>query len=246
MTTSVENEWLCSRIVASFGLPVARTEIGTFEERKALVVERFDRRLAPEGTCWLRLPQEDFCQALKAPASLKYESDGGPGIRPIMDLLLGSRAAGHDRLLFLRTQVVFWLLCALDGHAKNFSVAIEPEGRFALTPLYDVLSAWPIIGRGQGKLARANARMAMAAISKNGHYHWDGIQPCHWLSTAHSCGVDSGEMTAILQDLVEKTPRVIADIEAALPAGFPEAVGGPILRGMAFAAKRLEKGLSAV
>ena len=28
----------------------------------------------------MRLPQEDFCQALGVPPHLKYESDGGPGL----------------------------------------------------------------------------------------------------------------------------------------------------------------------
>ena len=31
----------------------------------------------------------------------------------------------------MKSQVLFWLLAATDGHAKNFSVFIEPEGRFA-------------------------------------------------------------------------------------------------------------------
>lgn len=244
LTTSVENEWLCSRIVAAFELPVAGAEVQTFEDQKTLVVERFDRRLAAEGTYWLRLPQEDLCQALEAPPSLKYEGDGGPGIRSIMDLLLGSRVAEQDRMMFLKTQVVFWLLCAIDGHAKNFSVAIEPEGRFSLTPLYDVLSAWPVIGHGQDQLARENAKMAMAASSKNRHYHWDGIQARHWLSTAQACGIDDSAMTAILENLIEKTPQVVQRIETMLPAGFPDQVSETILRGLEFAAGRLEKGLS--
>lgn len=41
---------------------------------------------------------------------------------------------------------------APDGHAKNFSIRLHAGGRYALTPLYDVLSAWPIIGTGDGEL----------------------------------------------------------------------------------------------
>jgi serine/threonine-protein kinase HipA len=242
LTTSVENEWLCSRIVAAFGLPIARTEIGLFEDQKALIVERFDRRLASDGSHWLRLPQEDLCQALDVPPSLKYEADGGPGVRPIMDLLLGSRLAEQDRRMFLKAQAIFWLLCATDGHAKNFSVAIEPEGRFRLTPLYDVISAWPLIGHGANQLALEKAKMAMAAISRNRHYRWDDIHPRHWLSTARACGFDTSNMQGILEELVERTPRVIADIESMLPPGFPEHVSGPILRGIEYGARRLVPG----
>jgi serine/threonine protein kinase HipA of HipAB toxin-antitoxin module len=30
------------------------------------------------------------------------------------------------------------------AHAKNFSIRLLPAGRYALTPLYDVMSIWPI------------------------------------------------------------------------------------------------------
>lgn len=48
MRTSVENEWLCARILHAFGLPVAPCGIIQFGDYKTLAVERFDRRLAPE------------------------------------------------------------------------------------------------------------------------------------------------------------------------------------------------------
>lgn len=130
LSSSIENEWLCSRIAAAFGLDVARCEIETFGSIKALVVERFDRRLSPDGGWLMRLPQEDFCQATATPTHLKYESDGGPGILPIMRLLLGARDAFADRRVFMQAQLLFWLLAAPDGHAKNFSLFIERGGRY--------------------------------------------------------------------------------------------------------------------
>lgn len=80
MRSSVENEWLCAKILAGYGLPVARCDIGQFGSQKALLVERFDRQLPSRGKYWLRLVQEDFCQATATPSSMKYERDGGPGI----------------------------------------------------------------------------------------------------------------------------------------------------------------------
>ena len=242
LSTSLENEWLCSRIVATYGLPIAGAEIGVFEDQKALIVERFDRRLASDGSRWLRLPQEDLCQALDVPPSLKYEADGGPGVRPIMELLLGSRLADQDRRMFLKAQIVFWLLCATDGHAKNFSVAIEPEGRFRMTPLYDVISVWPLIGHGANQLAPERTKMAMAAISRNRHYRWNDIRPRHWLSTAQACGFETATMQGIIDELVEQTPQVIASIETALPESFPAPVSDPILRGLEYGARRLAAG----
>jgi serine/threonine-protein kinase HipA len=147
LSTSVENEWLCSQIVREFGIPVADCEIADFEDQHILIVQRFDRKLARNGRCWLRLPQEDMCQATGTPPAQRYEFDGGPGIADICSLLLGSRQATRDRRNFFKAQVLFWMLCAIDGHGKNFSVSIEPLGRYSLTPLYDVLSAYPILGK---------------------------------------------------------------------------------------------------
>jgi serine/threonine-protein kinase HipA len=124
-----------------FGLPTARTEIREFSGRRALVVERFDRLHTRDGRL-LRLPQEDCCQALSVPPPRKYEPDGGPGMR-ILDLLKASDEPEADQTLFLKAQIVFWLLGATDGHAKNFSIFLLPGGRFRLTPLYDVMSAQP-------------------------------------------------------------------------------------------------------
>ena len=50
--------------------------------------------------------------------------------------------------------------------AKNFSNFLELGGGFRLTPLYDVLSAWPIIGNGPNMVSPRRVKLAMAmAIS---------------------------------------------------------------------------------
>ena len=144
MSSSVENEWLCSVLLEQYGLPVARTQIAHFEDQKALVVERFDRKWSGDGQWIIRLPQEDMCQAFGLPSSVKYESDGGPGILPLMSFLLGSSEALQDRYHFMQFQLFQWLLAATDGHAKNFSVFIQPGGSYRLTPFYDILSAYPL------------------------------------------------------------------------------------------------------
>src|SRR5207244_7954816 len=137
---------LCARIVRAYGVPVADCSMETFRQQKTLVVERFDRALAKSGGWYMRLPQEDFCQATATPSALKYESDGGPGIEKIMDLLFGSEQTAEDRRDFMRAQLVFWLLAAIDGHAKNFSIFLRAGGAYRLTPRYDILSAYPMLG----------------------------------------------------------------------------------------------------
>lgn len=172
MSCSVENEFFCLRLTAALGLPSAAVEIATFVDKRVLVVERFDRRWTRDGRL-LRLPQEDGCQALSVPSGRKYETDGGPGIRSILNLLGGSDDPEADRRAVLAALMIFWLLGATDGHAKNFSVFLAPGGRFRLTPLYDVVSAQPSADAGQ--IRRAQMKLAMA-VGDNRHYVIDTIR----------------------------------------------------------------------
>ncbi len=237
ISTSVENEWLCAEIVAAFGIPVAPCRMESFGQYKTLIVERFDRKLADDGRWWLRLPQEDFCQATATPPALKYENDGGPGIRKIMELLLGSNTAEADRRDFIRTQIVFWLLAAIDGHAKNFSIFLLAGSGFRLTPRYDILSAHPFVGHGRGKLAVQKLKMAMAVEGKSRHYHWQSIRYRHWLETAKRCGFAGTE--GVIEELVAITPRVIERVRAKIPANFPESILNSVLEGTRTAAQEL-------
>lgn len=230
LSTSVENEWLCSEIVRAYGIDAAKCWIQTFGRHKTLVVERFDRRLASESNWYLRLPQEDFCQATATPPGLKYESDGGPGIGTIMDLLLGSEAPAAQRRNFMQTQLVFWMLAAIDGHAKNFSIFLLPGGAFRLTPCYDILSAYPVLGHGRGKLSPQKIRMAMAVQGKNRHYRWREIHTRHWIETAKRCGF--GEMREIIEDVIARTPTVIEQVNTLIPPGFPGDIADSILQGL--------------
>jgi len=241
LTTSVENEWLCSLILSAYGIRTARCWPETFGRQKALVVERFDRRLSRDGAWLMRLPQEDMCQALGLPPDSKYEKDGGPGVAAVMNLLLGSLDAESDRAEFFKTQVVFWLLCAIDGHAKNFSIFLEPRGGYRLAPHYDILSAYPVLGSGAGHLPEQKIRMAMALVGKNRHYKWHELQRRYLESTAKACGMESAGQ-AIVKDVIAATPDVIRMVAAQLPGGFPAHIANPILEGLERSARRMEAG----
>lgn len=239
LTTSVENEWLCSKILNAYGVRCAESKIEQFEDEKALVVKRFDRRFSSDKSWWLRLPQEDMCQATGTPPDMRYESEGGPGILSIMKLLLGSRTAHNDRIEFFKLQVLFWMLAAIDGHAKNFSIFIEPRGRFSLTPAYDVLSAYPVMGHSSDKLPPEKVRMAMAIHGKNRHYRWQSICARHWIRTAELAGLDAERAREIMRELAENTGEVIDTVAAQLPADFPPVVADSIFKGLRHTAKRL-------
>lgn len=237
LSFSVENEWLCHRFLQELGLPVAPAAIASFEDQRCLVVTRFDRLNTEAGI--LRLPHEDFCQATGTASAFKYESDGGPGIRTCLKLLSGSQQAAQDPETFFKSQILFWALCAIDGHAKNFSLSILPLGRFRLAPLYDVLSAYPILGHAAGKLTRQRATMAMAVWGKNRHYKWDRISKRHWLKTAKDCGIANCE--ALIGEVCVEAKIVAERIEKTLPANFPEAVSRPILEGLVSSCEALEQ-----
>jgi serine/threonine-protein kinase HipA len=241
LRTSVENEWLCAEILRAFGVPVADGRMQRFGQYQVLVVERFDRRPSSDGAWIIRLPQEDMCQATGTPADRKYESDGGPGIRRVMDLLLGSSRAEQDRRDFFKTQMLFWMLCAIDGHAKNFSLMLGPEGAYRLAPRYDVLSAFPVLGAAQGKLAAKKVKMAMAVEGASRHYAWHTIQPRHWEEMARRCGIGSG-FHALRDELIQTTPAVIDDILAKLPRDYPEGVANSIVQGLRRSCARLAAG----
>ena len=243
MQASVENEWLCSRIMSAFGLPTAHCDIATFGERKVLVVQRFDRALQNAGTDngdteWIaRLPQEDFCQALGVPGSQKYETDGGPGMRDILRVLDASSNAAADKLAFVKAQMVFWLLAATDGHAKNFSIFLERGGGYRLTPFYDVLSAWPVIGNGANQVAFQKAKLAMALRSKSAHWALQDLRARHWDGVAKLAGL--GDAHALCDELLAQLPDALDAVEAQLPPDFPEPVASAILQGVRDTAKRL-------
>ena len=230
MTTSIENEWLCAKILEKLNFDVAQTEMATFAGVKALVVKRFDRKWIDNNTWIARIPQEDFCQVFGLPNTKKYETDGGPGIAQIMQYLAASKFADEDRLHFIKTQFMFWLLAASDGHAKNFSITINEGGNFQLTPLYDVLSAWPIIGSKANQIPYQKAKLAMAVRTKNTHYYFDEISRRHWQELTRKLGVPDAfdEMHYLANTVIAK----IESIYEELPDGFPIALIDSIKSGV--------------
>lgn len=230
LSQSCENEWLCMQIAKAYGLPVAETEVVMFEDQKALAIERFDRKWIGK-TKLVRLPQEDMCQALGIAPAIKYEADGGPGLKEIMDILLGSQNAKKDRENLFKSQILFWMLAAPDGHGKNFSLFIEPNNGYRLTPLYDILSAYPLMG-GAG-LQKQKVKMAMAVNGKTRHYKWHSIMPRHFLTTAKAIGYSEKLAIEHLIEMVSKTDEVIETVLNTLPKDFPKDIADPIFAGLA-------------
>ena len=238
LTHSVENEHFCLEIIGALGIEAAKTQMATFGKRRVLVVERFDRRWTADGRL-LRLPQEDCCQALSVPPTRKYQSDGGPGIEQILQLLRGSDEPLADQRFFLKANTVYWLMGAIDGHAKNFSVFLRPGGRFQLAPLYDVISAQPSVDSKQ--VLWKNFRLAMSFGAKP-HYEMRQIAPRHFLETADRAGIGKQVVPSILEELSQQVPAAIDGVISGLPNRFPEKIANSISSGIKRRLRILEAG----
>ena len=249
LSHSIDNEWLCAALLKELGLPVANTDIGQFGDQRALIVERFDRRwqnvgdadpraatFEPiKGTWIARLPQEDFCQVTGRPHTRKYENEGGPSMRDILNELARAEHPASDQRLFMLSQLLFWMLAATDGHAKNFSIYHHRGGSFGLTPLYDVLSTWPVVGKRFDQLDARELKLAMALRGKSAHYKIVEIQPRHFQALADQ--YPDAEAWPAMIELVGRVAGAIKAVEKRLPEGFAESVWETISKGMLAQAK---------
>lgn len=217
LTHSVENEFYCLTLASAFGLPVNNVEMQIFGETKALVVERFDRRWARDGRL-LRIPQEDFCQALSIPPTRKYQSDGGPNLVEILTFLQGSDTPLEDQANVFKAQIFFWLIGATDGHAKNFSVYLGSGGSYHLTPLYDILTAQPSLDAKQ--INRNQMRLAMS-VGSNRHYRLHEILGRHFVQTGAAAKLPETLVKDTMQQVLDGADTALRRVEELLPKDFP-------------------------
>lgn len=85
-----------------------------------------------------------MCQAAGILLTVKYENEGGPGVRRIVELLRQSSSeADEDVWTFVDAIAFNWLIAGTDAHAKNYSMLIAGGGQARLAPLYDVASILP-------------------------------------------------------------------------------------------------------
>ncbi len=134
------------------------------------------------------------------------------------------------------------MLCAPDGHAKNFSLFFRPGGRYQLTPLYDVISAYPVVGHGPNQISPFKVKLAMAVRSQNAHWKMNDIQRRHWVALGARHGVvskDGQPAASLLDALTARTPEVIDLVRRTLPEWFPQHLAARIFQGLQEASDRL-------
>jgi serine/threonine-protein kinase HipA len=211
----IENELFCLRLAPKLGLPAPNVWIENFGGISVLVVERYDRqRIAGKHILALdarggevhRIHQEDCCQALMVMPQTKYENEGGPGIRRIMELLSGSGRPAEDRDRFMRANVFNFVIGGSDAHAKNYGLLLSSGGRFRLAPLYDIISGLLYFQR------KGDARLAMAI---DRCYRLDEIMPRHWEAAARACGFNPNVVLAHIRDVIAQLPDTATTLLAA-------------------------------
>jgi serine/threonine-protein kinase HipA len=154
-------------------------------------------------------------------------------------VLLGSQAAPADVTHFLCTQLAFWFLAVTDGHARNFSVFLLPSDRYRMTPLCDVISLWPVIGKGPNHVPWPSAKLAMTIRSKSAQYTLQSIIARHWQATANKAGV-AGVWDA-MRYMVGLMEPALAAVQARLPADFPARTAQAVFEGVRTQLKRWQQ-----
>lgn len=211
------NEHLCLRIARRAGLIAARSSIEAFDDERAVVIERYDR--AYRDGAWIRIHQEDFCQALGLLPDAKYESDDGPSARRAVQLLrdeLPRDASEPAVQKFLDALILNWLLAGTDAHAKNYSLLLSGRA-VRLAPLYDVASVLPY------DFHLPSTTMAMKI---GGEYKLGIIERRHWERLAEEIDVPASTVLSRVVALAAALPMAIEqecsrDEVIALGSGLP-------------------------
>jgi serine/threonine-protein kinase HipA len=186
----VPNEAFCLALARLSGLNVVQADIIVVGAEPALLVERYDRRRYEDKV--IRVHQEDFCQALRVPGYRKYQSEGGPDNRRMVNLLrdVSSDAASDidellDRLAFN------YLVGNSDAHAKNHALIYADQYRLA--PAYDLVSSALYEGVDKD-----------LATSIGGEYRAHQIAPEHWLRELVRLNLNEDRSSRRLANLADR------------------------------------------
>jgi serine/threonine-protein kinase HipA len=202
---SVHNEAFCMALIRAIGMSAADTEIRDIGGQAVLLVRRYDR-IKGSGGQWIRLHQEDFCQALGVDPRFKYQNEGGPDLEACFSLLRRSTRPSAPQLLrLLDAVIVNALIGNHDAHAKNFSLSYV-DGQASLTPLYDVLctAVYPNL----------TAKMAMKIGSK---YRFNEVQQRHWEQFAEAAGLSPAQTKKRILQIAEQLPEEAARLQHTAP-----------------------------
>lgn len=143
------------------------------------------------------------------------------------DNLLPDSPIVRDRIVkryHAKSRQPFDLLSEI-GRDSVGAVTLIPEagGSYRLTPFYDIISAFPVLG-GTG-IHISDLKLAMGLnASKGKKTAIDKIYPRHFLATAKVLRFPEVQMHEILSDFARMIPAALDNVKTSLPTDFPENV----------------------
>jgi serine/threonine-protein kinase HipA len=164
-----------------------------------------------------RLHQEDFCQSLSIHPAIKYQNQGGPSVKQVVEVIRSnvsshrsvqedpkfSFTANDDVQTFVGALIFNWLIGGTDAHAKNYSVLIGPGGMVRLAPLYDVASILPY--------PSIDPRKAKMAMKIGERYELMEISFSDWRKLAASIRVDADALIERIRGMARELPDRLSD-----------------------------------
>jgi serine/threonine-protein kinase HipA len=184
------------------GLRVVDAEATAIAGRPVLVVARYDRQLAPDGSI-ARIHQEDCCQALGALRSERAERDGGPRLSEVAELVRDMSAEPEADLVHL----LAWLIAAavfgkVDGSARDLALLYPPleDGvvECRLAPIASMAGTVDYPDRPR--------QLAMAV---DGVDDFDRVGGAHLVAEAVSWGMPHSVATDVVDDLLEQLEAAV-------------------------------------
>lgn len=228
------SEHVSMRALAIAGLAVAETQYLTFEDQDALVVTRFDRRTAASGAT-VRVHQEDLIQAFAMDPVRQYESDGGPGVQRICDLLrTAADVASIER--FARAVIANQILGAPDAHGKNYGLLLI-GGSAVLAPVYDIATG--LIPDAAGRL-----RYTKGAMSIGGERRFGDVERSNWEKFARVLGLSSAQVIDWVDELATAIPPAFEQAAAETDAPDSDFLAGAVAANVAAVAEQARSGLA--
>jgi serine/threonine-protein kinase HipA len=190
-------EHLTMEAASDLGVDVAATRIVQFDDQWALVIERFDRIVGSDGSV-VRVHQEDFCQALGRLPEAKYEARGGPGLADMAAVVRRwSSQRGDDLMALADFAAVNLVSGAPDGHSKNISLLLTPDGQRRIAPLYDLATG---LSYDRGSVDRT------VALSIGGERIFSRVRRRQWEKAARTLGLDPELLIGRVRGLAEQYP----------------------------------------
>jgi len=146
-----------------------------------------------------------MCQALGIMPTRKYQNEGGPGIKDIVELLRTySSARDEDVRTFVHATGFNWIVGGSDAHAKNYSVLLTGGPRVRLAPLYDVASVLPY--------GQFDAHKIKLAMKVGGKYKLRDIGLNQWEAQAREIRFDGDELIAALRAMAKQLPDEVITV----------------------------------